>query len=86
MVGVAGWRWLDLRAFASTLVSERPASWKQARVIQVTYCTARISARDDASGARDQDVYPKALLSWVLTRGYTPCVYNPCRLVAARSR
>jgi hypothetical protein len=60
---VARWRWLDLRALASTLVGEQAASWTQARVMQVTYCTARISARDNASGSRDQDVYLKALLS-----------------------
>jgi len=61
--GVAGWRWLDLRALVATLVGEQAASWTQARVRQVTYCTARISARDNASGSRDQDVYLKALLS-----------------------
>ena len=61
--GVAGWRWLDLRALASTLVGEQAALWRQARLMQVTYCTARISARDNASGSRDQDVYLKALLS-----------------------
>lgn len=31
--------------------------------MQVTYCTARISARDNASDSRDQDVYLKALLA-----------------------
>jgi hypothetical protein len=61
--GVAGWRRLDLRALAVTLVGEQAESWTQARVRQVTYCTARISARDNASGSRDQDVYLKALLS-----------------------
>ena len=59
--GMAGWRWLDVRALASTLVSEQAASWPQAQVTQVTYCTARISARDNASGSQDQDVYLKAL-------------------------
>jgi NYN domain len=61
--GVAGWRWLDLRALASTLVGEQAGLWTQARVMQVTYCTARVSARDNASGSRDQDVYLKALIS-----------------------
>lgn len=61
--GVAGWRWLDLRALASTLVGERAALWTQARVMQVTNCTARISARDNVSGFHDQDVYLKASLS-----------------------
>lgn len=31
--------------------------------MQVTYCTVRISARDNASGSCDQGVYLKALLS-----------------------
>lgn len=61
--GVPGWRWLDLRALASVLVGEQAGPWRQARVVQVTYCTARISARDNASGSRDQDVYLKALIS-----------------------
>lgn len=61
--GVAGWRWLDLRALASTLIGERAALWTQARVMQVTNCTARISARDNVSGFHDQDVYLKASLS-----------------------
>lgn len=31
--------------------------------MQVAYCTARISARDNVSGSRDHDVYLKALIS-----------------------
>ena len=61
--GVAGWRWLDVRALAAALVKEQSASWLQARVERVAYCTARISARENAEGARDQDIYLKALLA-----------------------
>ncbi len=60
--GVAGWRWLDIRRLASTLLGEPGGSWSDARVERVTYCTARISARDNPGGAQDQDVYLKALL------------------------
>lgn len=58
---VAGWRWLDVRALASTLVGEQAALWPDACVEQVTYCTARVSSRDNADGHRDQDIYLKVL-------------------------
>ncbi len=58
---VAGWRWLDVRALASTLVGEQTALWPDARVERVIYCTARVSSRDNAHGHRDQDIYLKAL-------------------------
>lgn len=61
--GVAGWRWLDVRALGSALVGEQPALWPNARIEQVTYCTARISSRDNADGHRDQDIYLKALVA-----------------------
>jgi hypothetical protein len=61
--GVPGWRWLDLRALATTLLQEQVAMWPNASVEQVTYCTARISSRDNVSGHRDQDVYLKALVA-----------------------
>lgn len=59
--GVAGWRWLDVRALAASLAGEQLAIWPNAVIERVVYCTARISARDNASGSRDQDVYLKAL-------------------------
>ena len=60
--GVAGWRWLNIRALTAALLAEQSTAWPHARVERVVYCTARISARDNAGGARDQDVYLKALL------------------------
>jgi hypothetical protein len=58
--GTAGWRWLDIRALAETLIHER-TNWPDATVDRVVYCTARIDAVDNPSGHADQDVYLKAL-------------------------
>ncbi len=60
--GTAGWRWLDLRALATDLISRR-ASWADARVERIVYCTARIDAVSNPSGQGDQDIYLKALLA-----------------------
>lgn len=57
-----GWRWLDLRALARTLISTR-TSWAGAQVHRVVYCTARIDGASNPSGQADQDVYLKALLA-----------------------
>jgi hypothetical protein len=58
--GTPGWRWLDIRALASSLVADR-TNWQGATIHQVTYCTALIDAATNASGFADQDVYIKAL-------------------------
>jgi len=58
--GAAGWRWLDLRALSSALVMTW-SGWADANVTRVVYCTARISGASNPSGARDQDVYLRAL-------------------------
>jgi hypothetical protein len=60
--GTAGWRWLDLRALATDLISRR-ASWAEASVDRIVYCTARIDAVSNPSGQADQDIYLKALLA-----------------------
>jgi NYN domain len=60
--GTPGWRWLDLRALATDLVSRR-ASWAGAQVERVVYCTARIDGASNPSGQADQDVYLKALVA-----------------------
>ncbi len=57
----AGWRWLDLRALSSALLSGRGSSWASATVSKVVYCTARVSGADNPSGQRDQDTYLRAL-------------------------
>lgn len=60
--GKAGWRWLDIRGLATSLVAER-TDWAGATVDRVIYCTARIDGRTNPSGQQDQDVYLKALLA-----------------------
>lgn len=60
--GTPGWRWLDLRALSTDLVSRR-ASWPGAQVERVVYCTARIDGVSNPSGQADQDVYLKALVA-----------------------
>jgi hypothetical protein len=57
--GTAVWRWLDVRALAGSLLN--PSYWPGATITRVVYCTAPISGRANPSGARDQDVYVKAL-------------------------
>ena len=58
--GTPGWRWLDLRALATSLVARR-TNWPGARVTRLVYCTARIDGLSNPSGQADQDVYLKAL-------------------------
>lgn len=58
----SGWRWLDLRALATSLVRAQ-RGWSGASVERIVYCTARINARTNPDGHVDQDVYLKALLS-----------------------
>lgn len=57
-----GWRWLDIRALAETLIKAR-TNWAGARLERVVYCTARIDGATNPSGQADQDVYLKALLA-----------------------
>jgi uncharacterized LabA/DUF88 family protein len=58
--GTPGWRWLDLRALASALISKR-TNRLDAEVSRLVYCTARIDGPSNPSGQADQDVYLKAL-------------------------
>jgi hypothetical protein len=60
--GMPGWRWLDIRAMAASLVAAR-INWQPAVVERVVYCTARIDAASNPAGHVDQDVYIKALTS-----------------------
>jgi hypothetical protein len=60
--GVPGWRWLDLRRLAESLVA-RHSGWTDARVDRVIYCTARINGPGNESVARDQDAYLRALVT-----------------------
>jgi hypothetical protein len=58
--GAVGWRWLDLRALANSLVAAQ-AGWAGASIDRIVYCTARTSAATNPSGHADQDVYLQAL-------------------------
>jgi hypothetical protein len=49
--GAPGWRWLDVRSLAATLVAEQSALWPGARIERVVYCTARITGAANPSGA-----------------------------------
>ena len=60
--GTSGWRWLDVRRLAASIVGSR-LRWPGASVVRIVYCTARIDARTNPAGYRDQDVYLKALLA-----------------------
>jgi hypothetical protein len=61
--GVAGWRWLDLRALSQNLVMAN-SGWAPATSLRVVYCTARIksdASNPTAPGPREQEVYLRAL-------------------------
>ncbi len=58
--GIAGWRWLNLRQLADDVVSRR-SHWVGAQVSRVVYCTARIDGSSNPGGARDQEIYLRAL-------------------------
>jgi hypothetical protein len=55
-----GWRWLDVRALAQTLVAEQ-LGWPGAKLHRIVYCTARIDQRLNPNGFIEQDAYLKAL-------------------------
>jgi hypothetical protein len=58
--GRSGWKWLDLRRLAETIVAGRPG-WRAARIARVVYCTAPIDGASNAGASRDQNVYLRAL-------------------------
>jgi uncharacterized LabA/DUF88 family protein len=58
--GTPGWRWLDLRAMAASLAGSH-RNWTDTQVQRVVYCTAKIDAASNPSGAADQETYLNAL-------------------------
>ncbi|MFD0742530.1 NYN domain-containing protein [Phytohabitans flavus] len=58
--GTPGWRWLDLRALATSLVTAQ-RGWPGAAIDRIVYCTARIDGATNPSGNADQEVYLRAL-------------------------
>jgi uncharacterized LabA/DUF88 family protein len=59
--GAPGWRWLDIRALAERLVAGA-AHWRSASIDRIVYCTAKIDAASNQSGATDQEIYLKAIM------------------------
>jgi hypothetical protein len=51
---------LNLRGLAQYLVQER-SNWDGSTIERVVFCTARINGASNPSGARDQNVYLRAL-------------------------
>lgn len=60
--GVAGWRWLDIRALVESVVGAQ-LRWAGAAITRIVYCTARIDAKTNPAGHADQDIYLKALIA-----------------------
>jgi uncharacterized LabA/DUF88 family protein len=58
--GKPGWRWLDVRGLAASVISTQ-GSWVNARIVRVVYCTARVDSSTNPSAHADQDRYLKAL-------------------------
>ncbi|MCW2843474.1 MAG: hypothetical protein JWN22_1390 [Nocardioides sp.] len=61
-----GWRWLDVRGLVSDVVARQAtydSQWMDAELDRVVYCTARISAKTNPSGHKDQDTYLRALIA-----------------------
>lgn len=58
--GRPGWKWLDLRRLTETVITTR-SGWSATQVVRVVYCTAPIDGATNPDGARDQNVYLRAL-------------------------
>jgi len=71
--GQPGWRWLDVRALADSLIVKH-GRWAGATIDRVVYCTARIGGTSDPGSIRDQATYIDALQTAgsidVLAEGY----------------
>ncbi|AYY14644.1 NYN domain-containing protein [Actinobacteria bacterium YIM 96077] len=65
--GTPGWRWLDVRSLAESII-QRESGWSDPQIVRTVYCTARIDPRTNPSGARDQHTYLNALgqhVTWI---------------------
>lgn len=61
--GLPGWRWLDLRALATSIVTAQ-SGWSGPFDIRLVYCTARIKGGgSNTQSQQDQDVYLRALIA-----------------------
>jgi len=60
--GTKGWRWLDVRAVAESVL-QRQTAWQSPQIEKLIYCTARVDAKTNPTGHADQDIYLKAILA-----------------------
>lgn len=58
--GTAGWRWLDIRSLAHSVIAAH-SGWTGPFDLRIVYCTARIKGAGNSSGQYDQDTYLRAL-------------------------
>lgn len=58
--GMAGWKWLNLRQMAASVIARR-SGWANAQVTRVVYCTARSDGSSNPGVPADQEVYLRAL-------------------------
>lgn len=58
--GTPGWRWLDLRKLAQTVIAAK-SGWAAPVATRIVYCTARIKGASNVQSQHDQDVYLRAL-------------------------
>ena len=57
--GVAGWRWLDMRAVFTSVAARH--GWSPGVPLRVVYCTARVSGAESQAAQQRQDTYLRAL-------------------------
>lgn len=59
--GTAGWRWLDVRALAQSVIQAH-SGWTGPFDLRVVFCTARIKGQGNTSSQQDQDTYLRGLV------------------------
>lgn len=57
--GVAGWRWLDMRAVFTSVAARH--GWSPSVPLSVVYCTARVSGSESRAAQQRQYAYLRAL-------------------------
>lgn len=58
--GTVGWRWLDVRGLAQSVIQSH-SGWKGPFALRIVFCTARIKGQSNTSSQQDQDTYLRAL-------------------------
>src|SRR5690554_907960 len=55
-----GWRWLDLKSLVHSIIKKK-STWISPEIVNITFCTARISGATKDEARQEQDVYLRAL-------------------------